>query len=73
MEIKIKINERNLIENKSFKKKKAQQMKRQALEWEKIIANEATDTGLIFDKYKYTHTHTHTVNHFICVRLFATP
>ena len=35
-------------------------MKRQALEWEKIIANEATDTGLIFDKYKYTHTHTHT-------------
>ena len=47
-------------------------MKRQALEWEKIIANEATDTGLIFDKYKYTHTHTHTVNHFICVRLFAT-
>ena len=47
-------------------------MKRQLSEWEKIIANEATDTGLIFDKYKYTHTHTHTVNHFICVRLFAT-
>ena len=30
-------------------------MKRQPLEWEKIIANEAADTGLIFDKYIYKY------------------
>ena len=44
MEIKTKVNKQDLIKLKS-------KVKRQPSEWEKIIANEATDKGLIS---KYT-------------------
>jgi len=45
MEIKAKINKLNLIKLKSFctTKETISKMKRQSSEWEKIIANEATD------------------------------
>ena len=45
MEIKVKINNRDLINIKSFctMKETISKMKRQPSEWEKIIANEATD------------------------------
>ena len=49
MEIKAKINKWDLIEIKSFctMKKTIIKVKRQPSEWEKIIANEATDLELI--------------------------
>ena len=47
MEIKAKINKLDLIKLKSFFK-----VKRQPSEWEKIIANEATDKELISKIYK---------------------
>ena len=52
--IEIKINERDLVKLKSFRtaKKTISKMKRQPLEWEKLVANEATDKGLIFRIYK---------------------
>ena len=56
MEIKTKINKWDLIKLKSFctAKETISKMKRQPIfsEWEKIIANETTDKGLISKIYK---------------------
>ena len=54
MKIKAKINKWDLIKLKSFctMKETISKMKRQPSEWEKIIANEATDKGLISKIYK---------------------
>ena len=54
MEIKTKINKWNLITLKGFctTKKIINKTKRQSTEWEKIIANETTDKGLISKIYK---------------------
>ena len=54
MEIKAKINKWNLIKIKSFctMKDTVSKEKRQPSEWEKIIANEATDKQLISKIYK---------------------
>ena len=53
-EIKAKINKWDLIKIKSFctTKETISKVKRQSLEWEKIIANEATDKELISKIYK---------------------
>ena len=53
-EIKTKVNKWDLIKLKSFctAKKTISKVKRQPSEWEKIIANEATDKGLISKIYK---------------------
>ena len=52
--IKAKINKWGLIKIKSFctTKETIRKVKRQPLEWEKIIANKATDKQLISKKYK---------------------
>ena len=54
MEIKQKINKWDLIKLKSFctTKETINKVKRQPSEWEKIIANEATDKELISKIYK---------------------
>ena len=54
MEIKTKINKWDLIKLKSFHtaKETINKVKRQPSEWEKIIANETTDKGLISKIYK---------------------
>ena len=54
MEIKAKINKRDLIKIKSFftTKETISKVKRQPLEWEKIMANEAMDKELISKIYK---------------------
>ena len=54
MEIKAKINKWDLIKLKSFcaTKETIGKVKRQPSEWEKIIANETTDKGLISKIYK---------------------
>ena len=54
MEIKTKINKWDLIKLKSFctKKETISKVKRQPSEWEKIIANEAMNKGLISKAYK---------------------
>jgi len=54
MEIKAKINKRGLIKLKSFctTKETISKVKRQPSEWEKIIANKATDKELISKIYK---------------------
>ena len=51
---KTKINKWDLIKLKSFctAKETINKMKRQSLEWEKIIANEVTDKGLISKIHK---------------------
>ena len=54
LEIKEKINKWDLIKIKSFftTKETISKVKREPLEWEKIIANEATDKQLISKIYK---------------------
>ena len=54
MEIKTKINKGGLIKLTNFctAKETISKVKRQSLEWEKIIANETTDRGLISKIYK---------------------
>ena len=54
MEIKAKINKWDLIKFKSFctTKETISKVKRQPSEWEKIIANEATNKKLISKIYK---------------------
>ena len=54
MEIKTKVNKWDLIKLKSFctGKETISKVKRQPSEWEKIIANETTDKGLISKIYK---------------------
>ena len=54
MEIKTKVNRPDLTKLKSFctAKEIINKMKRQLLEWKKIIANKATDKGLISKIYK---------------------
>ena len=54
MEIKPKVNKWDLIKLKSFytAKETINKVKRQPSEWEKIIANETTDKGLISKIYK---------------------
>ena len=54
MEIKTKLNKWDLIKLKNFHtaKETISKVKRQASEWEKIIANETTDKGLISKIYK---------------------
>ena len=49
MEIETKLNKWDLIKRKSFctAKETTSEVKRQPSEWEKIIANETTDKGLI--------------------------
>ena len=54
MEIKTKVNKWDLMKLKSFctAKETISKVKRQPLEWEKIIANETTDKGLISKIYR---------------------
>ena len=54
IEIKTKVNKWDLIKLKSFctAKETISKVKRQLSEWEKILANEATDKGLITKIYK---------------------
>ena len=54
IEIKMKVNKWDLIKLKSFctAKETINKVKRQPSEWEKIIANETTDKGLISKIYK---------------------
>jgi len=57
MEIKAKINKWDLIKLKSFCtiKETISEVKRQPSEWEKIIANEATDKELISKNIQAAH------------------
>ena len=54
MEVKTKVNNWNLIKYKSFciAKETISKLKRPPSEWEKIIASETTDKGLISKMYK---------------------
>ena len=53
MELKTKVSKWDLIKLKSFcTAKKLSKVKSQASEWEKILANEATDKGLISKIYR---------------------
>ena len=54
MEIKTKVNKWDLIKLESFctAKQMISKVKRQPSEWEKMIANETTDKGLISKIYK---------------------
>jgi len=63
IEIETKINKWDLIKLKSFciAKETINKMKRQPSQWEKIIANETTDKGLISKIYKHLmHLKLHT-------------
>ena len=57
MEIKTKVNKCGLIKLKSFctAKETISKVERQPSEWEKIIANEATDKGLIYKIYSSSY------------------
>ena len=66
MKIKTKVNKWDLIKLKSFctAKETISKVKRQLSEWEKIIANETTDKGLISKIYKQlTQLNTRKTNH----------
>ena len=54
MEMKTKVNKWYLVKLKSFctAKQTISKVKRQPSEWEKIIANETTDKGLVSNVYK---------------------
>ena len=54
MEIEAKVSKGDLIKLKSFctPKETTSKVKRQSLEWERIIANETTDKGSISKIYK---------------------
>ena len=52
METKVKINKWDLMKSFCTKKETISKVKRQPSEWEKIIANEATDKELISKIYK---------------------
>ena len=52
MEIKTKVNKWDLIRQFCTAKETINMVKRQPSEWEKIIANETTDTGLTSKIYK---------------------
>ena len=52
MEIKTKINKWDLIKSFCTAKETTNKVKRQPSEWEKIIARETTDKGLISKSYK---------------------
>ena len=54
MQLKAKVNKWDLIKLKSFRtaKEAISKVKRQPLEWKKIIVNETTDKGLISKIYK---------------------
>ena len=65
MEIKTKVNKRDLIKLKSFwtAKEMISMVKRQPSEWDKIIATETTDKGLISKIYKqFTQLNTRKTN-----------
>ena len=65
LKIKAKINKCDLIKLKSFwtMKETISKVKRQPSEWEKIIANEATDKELIYKIYKQLmQLHTRKIN-----------
>ena len=66
MEIKTKVNKWDLIKLRNFctAKETISKVKRQPSEWEKIMANEATDKGLIFKIYKqFIQLNTRTTNY----------
>ena len=58
MEIKTKVNKWDLIKLKNFctAKETISKVKRQPTEWEKTMANETTDKGLISKIYKQLNT-----------------
>ena len=65
MEIKTKVNKWDLVKLNSFctAKETISKVKRQPPEWEKIIANETTDKGLISKIYKqFMQLHTRKMN-----------
>ena len=64
MEIKTKVNKWDLIKLKNFciAKETIGKLKRQLSEWEKIIANETTDRGLISKIYCQWTSQTSTVH-----------
>ena len=56
MEIKTKVNKRGLIKSFCTAKETISKVNRQPSEWEKIIANETIDRGLISKIYKQLNT-----------------
>ena len=75
MEIKAKINKWDLIKIKSFctTKETLSKVKRQPSEWEKTIANETTDKGLISKIYKQLiQLNTSKINKWDLIKSFCT-